>query len=196
MSASKKATRIRSRKRTVRSGELQALRRWYLYNAALRPMYLRAIQRLPPRTRHLNDGASYPLFEIFLHVLDAYRWWFRYVYRDVVPELGEWERVRLRGNVRTPEIARREMTRTTRDVLRFVNRLKEEDLGRMVFYSAPNDDWTGWRKERITLRSMLWHMVEEELQHRGEMNALLWRHGVEPPIVEYHAWSKEWTLAK
>ncbi len=31
-------------------------------------------------------------------------------------------------------------------------------------------------------------MVEEELQHRREMNALLWQMDVDPPIARYEEW--------
>ena len=27
---------------------------------------------------------------------------------------------------------------------------------------------------RVNLRTIIWHMAEEELHHRGEMNALFW----------------------
>jgi uncharacterized damage-inducible protein DinB len=33
-------------------------------------------------------------------------------------------------------------------------------------------------------------MVEEELQHRGEINALFWQLGIDPPITEYMDWAK------
>jgi uncharacterized damage-inducible protein DinB len=167
--------------------ELRSIRAWYRYNADLRPRYLEAIARVPPKIRTRDEGASYPLFEIFLHVLDAYRWWFRYVSRD---QVRDYHVGRFRTHVRSLRGARRAMTRTSREVLRFVNRLNAKDLNRVIQYSAPvNDAWTSWQRERITLRAMLWHMVEEELQHRGEMNALLWRHGVEPPIVGFEEWS-------
>jgi uncharacterized damage-inducible protein DinB len=172
--------------------ELQTLRAWYRYNAEIRPKYLAAIGKVPAKSRRRDDGASYPLLEIFLHVLDAYRWWFRYVYRD---EVLRYPAERLRTRVRTLEGARRAMARTTRDVLEFLSHLKSRDLDRVVLFRAPADDaWTSWRRERVVLRDMLWHMVEEELQHRGEMNALLWRHGVEPPIVGYHEWSGGWRV--
>jgi uncharacterized damage-inducible protein DinB len=175
-------------------GELESIRTWYRYNAEVRPKYLRAISRLPGSKRRLNDGASFPLFEIFLHVLDAYRWWFRYVYTDTVRLFPSG---RLRTSIRTVEGARRVMSQTTREVLQFVARLKERDLDRVIEFSAPADDaWTRWRGERVTLRAMLWHMVEEELQHRGEMNALLWRHGVDPPVTGFHEWSGGWSTAK
>lgn len=166
--------------------ELEILRFWYEYNADLRPKYLDAISRLPPRTYFRNEGASYPLFQIYLHVLDAYRWWFRYVYRD---EVRRYLSGRLRTRIRTIAGARRATQQTTREVLRFVRQLRSGDLNRKVEYSVPKDeDWSEWVRERVTLRVMLWHMVEEELQHRGEMNALLWRHGIEPPVIGIQEW--------
>lgn len=167
--------------------ELGAIRFWYRYNASLRPAYLEAIARLPPKVYRAEEGASYPPLGIFLHVLDAYRWWFRYVYRD---EVRQYRSGRLRTRVRTVRGARRAMVQTTREVARFLSRLTAKDLDRTIEYSVPgNDRWTKWIRERVTLRAMLWHMVEEELQHRGEMNALLWQHGLEPPILGIHEWS-------
>ena len=177
-----------------RSGELEAIRAWYRYNAEVRPRYLRAIAHLPPAKRVLNDGASFPLLDIFLHVLDAYRWWFRFVYND---DVRRYPANRLRGSTRSLSQAHRAMAQTTKDVFRFVNRLTARDLDRVIVFRAPaNDTWTLWRRERVTLRAMLWHMVEEELQHRGEMNALLWRHGIEPPVTEFHVWSGGWSVVR
>jgi len=34
---------------------------------------------------------------------------------------------------------------------------------------------------KVNLRTIIWHMVEEELQHRGEMNALHWQMNVDAP---------------
>lgn len=174
--------------------ELALIRMWYRYNAELRPRYLEAIARLPVKAYRRNEGASYPLFEIFLHVLDAYRWWFRYVRLD---QVRNYPAARLRTSVRTVQGARRAMVRTTREVSRFVARLKAADLDRVLTFRAPVDDgWTRWRREQVSLRAMLWHMVEEELQHRGEMNALLWRHGLEPPVLGFHEWSGGWAAAR
>jgi uncharacterized damage-inducible protein DinB len=166
--------------------EIEAIKLWYRYNADLRPKYLASIGRLPARKRLANDGASYSLFEIYLHVLDAYRWWFLYVYQDRV---REYPSARFRTRIRTLKGAQRALSQTSREVHRFVSRLKERDLDRVIEFTAPaNDEWTRWHRERVTMRAMLWHMVEEELQHRGEMNALLWRHGIEPPVMGIHEW--------
>jgi len=177
-----------------RFGELEAIRTWYRYNAEVRPKYLRAIARLPSAKRNFNNGASFPLLDIFLHVLDAYRWWFRFVYND---DVASFPSNRLRASTRALRQVHKAMVQTTSEVLRFVDRVTEQDLDRVITFRAPaNDAWTRWRKERVTLRAMLWHMVEEELQHRGEMNALLWRHGVEPPVTEFHIWSGGWSVVR
>ena len=174
--------------------ELDAVRAWYRYNAEVRRRYLPAIARVPARFRRRDEGASYPLLEVYLHVLDAYRWWFRYIYRDRV---RDYPAGRLRTSVRTMAGARRVNEATTREIGRFVARLRPRDLDRIVRFRAPaNDGWTAWRQEEVTVRAMLWHMVEEELQHRGEMNALLWRHGVEPPIVPFTEWSGGWRVVR
>ena len=174
------------------AGELDLIQMWYRYNSEVRPRYLRAISLLPPAKQVINDGASFPLLDIFLHVLDAYRWWFRFVYHD---DVRSFPAHRLRGNVRRIRRVREVMSQTTQEVLAFVERLHESDLDRVIVYHAPaNNNWSRWRKERVALRAMLWHLVEEELQHRGEMNALLWRHGVEPPVTEFHEWSGGWSV--
>jgi uncharacterized damage-inducible protein DinB len=59
----------------------------------------------------------------------------------------------------------------------FVNSLQPGDLRRKM-----KDQRKG---QTLELRQMLLHMVEEELQHRGEMNALLWQMDVDPPIVSF-----------
>lgn len=40
----------------------------------------------------------------------------------------------------------------------------------------------------LSLRDICWHMVEEELQRRREMNALLWQMDVDPPIARCEEW--------
>jgi uncharacterized damage-inducible protein DinB len=33
----------------------------------------------------------------------------------------------------------------------------------------------------VSLADIMWHMLEEELQHRGEPNALFWQMDIDPP---------------
>jgi uncharacterized damage-inducible protein DinB len=67
----------------------------------------------------------------------------------------------------------------------FLQNLKSKDLSRPFYYL--NDEGKIVRRRLVDL---LWHMVEEELQHRGEMNALLWQDDIDPPIISWSKWKK------
>ena len=141
------------------------IRELYRYNSQVRKKYMRAIfTKVPPRERYRDRGASFPsIVDIFVHVLDAYRWWFIFVYEDRVREyvrLREVKRYILR------EVAEEEK-KIDEHVMGFVGRLRPPDLDRVISFRD------GSRRRSITLREMLLHMVEEELQHRGELERTL-----------------------
>jgi uncharacterized damage-inducible protein DinB len=153
--------------------ELDTIRDLYSYNSQTRKKYLRAIWRLPTTKRYKARGASFPsLVDIFLHVLDAYRWWFLSVYsRD-----SSWKEYPI-GLKLSRAVAVKEERRIDRFVNGVVSALRPSDLSRT--YAIPGS------RRRISLRVLLLHMAEEELQHRGEMNALLWQEDVDPPITGF-----------
>lgn len=153
--------------------ELDTIRDLYRYNSKTRKKYLRTIWRLPAKERYRKRGASFPsLVDIFLHVLDAYRWWFLSGYaRD-----ASWAEFPLGVRMSRAEAVRAERE-VERIVSRAVARLRPADLDRT--FAVPGS------RRRISMRVMLLHMAEEELQHRGEMNALLWQQDVEPPITGF-----------
>lgn len=154
--------------------EWDTIRALYRYNSGVRQKYLKAIWKLPPRERYRKRGASFPsLVDIYMHVLDAYRWWFLSVYGRGIT----FDEYPLGQRFSRTEAARatRTVDQLTRKVLREVG---PRGLGRMVA-------WRGRRSFRCSVRSMLLHLVEEELQHRGEMNALLWQIDVDPPVTGF-----------
>lgn len=154
------------------ASELGTIRALYRYNSRVRKRYLRAIWTLPVKERYRDRGASFPsLVDIFLHVLDDYRYWFRAVYASElgVPEFPLGQRLSLAK-------ARQEERIVDRMVKRMVDHLTPADLRRIL---------TTPRGRRLTLREMLLHMFEEEIQHRGELNALLWQMDVDPPVLGY-----------
>jgi uncharacterized damage-inducible protein DinB len=154
--------------------EIELIRRLYRYNSRVRAKYLASIWRLSPRERFRNRGASFPsIVDIFMHVLDAYRWWFIVVYNR-----GEIAEEYPLGRRYTRAQAKKEMLTVDRYVLRILRSLKPRDLDRIV--RIP-----GKPPENITVRTILVHMIEEELQHRGEMNALLWQAGRDPPVIGF-----------
>jgi uncharacterized damage-inducible protein DinB len=153
--------------------ELDTIRDLYRYNSRTRKKYLTAIWRLPPKQRYKSRGASFPsIVDIFLHVLDAYRFWFRMVYSND----REWEEYPIGVRLSKTKAAAEEKL-TDRLVLGLVARIRPRDLSRT--FPVPGS------RRRISLRILFLHMAEEELQHRGEMNALLWQQNVDPPVTGF-----------
>ena len=153
--------------------ELELIRELYRYNSKGRQGYLRKIWKLPPKQRYRNRGASFPtLVDIYMHILDAYRWWFLKVYGKT--EFDEYPL----GTRYTLAEARRETRKVDRMLTDFLNHLTPKDLDRKFTMPGP-------RQERLTVRTMLVHMIEEELQHKGELNALLWQLDVDAPVLGF-----------
>lgn len=148
-----------------RMSTLEQIRFWYLYNSHVRKRYLRAILALP-RDEALKDrGASFPsIVDIFVHVLDGYRFFFI----GIIDGKPESEYPSWMGDTKLEQLQEREKQVDT-IVLNKINDFSEKDLDQVVFHD-------------FDLKSVLNHMVEEELQHRGETNALFWQMNIEPPI--------------
>lgn len=178
-----------SKARTSSKTELDNLREWYKYNSEVRKKYLQVISELPEKEQTRDRGASFPsILDIFTHVLDAYRWWFLYVYRDKAAE-----RVRLRGTGLSLKEVKREERKIDSFVNKFLQKLSTKDLAENVVWHEEVKDKKGTKKYELTIkmRDMLWQLVGEELQHRGELNALLWQIDIDPPITEWVDWNEK-----
>ncbi len=145
--------------------ELKEIKFWYAYNSHVRKKYLRSILSLPKADLLKDRGASYPsILDIFVHVLDGYRYWF-FTINEGGAEESEW-----RG--KTPVEVLKELEREVdQKVMSYLNSLSSDlELDRTIMNGA------------FDLRDLLNHMIEEELQHRGELNALFWQIDIDPPI--------------
>lgn len=169
--------------------ELEALRTFYRYNSRVRRNYLKTILDLSEAERRRDRGASYPSLEaIFIHVLDAFTYWFDLVPHDRADEALSREKA---GEALSPAELRSytELAEGLADG--FLSPLRPDDLDREIVCHFRGKE--GVVEAKFRIGDVLWHMVEEELQHRGELNALLWQIDVEPPIAQYGDWlaSKE-----
>jgi uncharacterized damage-inducible protein DinB len=73
-------------------------------------------------------------------------------------------------------------------VERYFARLTEAELDR-TFVVPKMPPW--WDEDfTAEVRGTLLHVIEHELQHRGELNALLWQIDVDPPVVDWGDWDK------
>lgn len=158
-------------------GELKALRDFFAYNTFVRKKYLRFIGKLPKKIITKDRGASYPsILDIFTHVLDVYRSWF-HVYEEG-SDLPELEGLSLN------EVKKLELE-VDSQIATFMRKLNAHDLKRSFKLPEEADKVVTWN-----LKGMLWHLVEEELQHRGELNALLWQDDIDPPVTSWYRWEK------
>jgi uncharacterized damage-inducible protein DinB len=155
--------------------ELSSIKEWYRYNSYVRKKYFDAIEKLPPDEITKDRGASYPsLLDILSHTLGAYLHWFFQFYglpRPVLNEGGD-----------TIQTLREDERKIDSAVLAFMEGLKPSDLNNTFEASDETNSF------RFTLRQMLPHLVEEELQHRGELNALLWQMDIDPPVTDWLDW--------
>ncbi len=163
--------------------ELDALRTFFRYNARVRRNYLTALLALSPEERLEDRGASYPsLQEIFVHVLDGVLWWLEYVPQDRAGEATP-----LPARDPTGAELRQQVARAERVATEYIGSLEEASLTKdMVCHFSENGKTS---EGRFPIGDVLWHVVEEELQHRGELNALFWQMDVEPPIASVDDWN-------
>jgi uncharacterized damage-inducible protein DinB len=161
--------------------ELAAFREWAEYNIRAREGYLAVFEKLPTEELARDRGASFPsLLDIQCHILGAQWWWLKNASRPPGPA----EPTDMSDHPSLEEVERfeREVDAAVREYFR---ELSEEELDRK--YPAPKP--AGYSKEiEITVRDTLLHLLEEEIQHRGELNALLWQLNVEPPVLDWIDW--------
>jgi uncharacterized damage-inducible protein DinB len=103
---------------------------------------------------------SWPLCKIFLHIAESEDYWIHYLARKEIPENPHYE---LKDYPSISAI-RVKLRITEERTQSFLEPLKEEDL-----------DWRfkTSRGETITLFQILWHVMEHELLHRGEISLIL-----------------------
>jgi uncharacterized damage-inducible protein DinB len=85
----------------------------------------------------------------------------------------------------TMKVLWKDETYVQTQIQRVMAELSQDNLSRTVFREkgeASDHDC------HIPVREVLWHLVEEELQHRGELNALLWQINVDAPVVSWIDW--------
>ena len=107
---------------------------------------------------------------VALHIATAEEGWFRYV---VTGELDEWPEVNESDYPTVSSI--KALLREVHDqTMAYLEALDVADLDRVVdtFWGA-----------RLTLRWIIWHVLEHEITHRGEIYLMLGLMGMEAPDV-------------
>jgi len=143
------------------------------YNREVRHRYFDALAKLPRNELVRNREASFhSIRNIFVHTLSAIDYWLDFLQKEqlhIRRRYDEYENIEeIRGYMEHVE-ARLEgyMDNPTTD-------------GLMREYTRMN---AAKETIKITAEDVLIHIFEEEVHHRGELIALLWQMGVEPPLM-------------
>jgi len=161
--------------------EIESFRAWFAYLAAARRGYLETFSKLPAAELSRDRGASFPtLLDIFGHSQGALYFWMKDCARFEFPPQEP-------DSSSPPSLAdvRKDEKYIQAQIQRVMDELTEADLARRVHRGK---DHGSSHDCDIPIREVLWHLVEEELQHRGEINALLWQIDVEAPVFDWIDW--------
>jgi len=164
------------------ASEVETIRAWFEYIATARRGYLETLAKLPPAELTRDRGASFPtLIDVFAHSQGALYFWMRSCATFPFPEQE--------GDPDAPpsvEVLRKDEKYVQTQIHRVMAELTESGLERTIF----REKGKGSSHDcHVPVREALWHLVEEELQHRGEINALLWQIDVDPPVASWIDWA-------
>jgi uncharacterized damage-inducible protein DinB len=143
------------------------------YNETVRHRYFETLSKLSWQELIKNREASFhSIRNIFVHVLGATDYWLDFLQKQNLHSKKDYDKYR------TFEEVRSYMEHVEERTHQYLKSLTTQ--GRKKTYSVKDDDGTTLR---ITAEDVLIHMFEEEVHHRGELNALLWQMGIDPPSM-------------
>ena len=103
---------------------------------------------------------SWPVGKIFLHIAESEDYWIHYLARKELPENPHYE-LKDYPSISAIRMKLRVSEERTQS---FLEPLKEEDLE--WIFKTP-------RGESLTLYQILWHVLEHEMLHSGEISLIL-----------------------
>ncbi len=103
---------------------------------------------------------SWSVGQIMLHIADCENYWLHFVVRQ---EIDPWTYFELADHP-TSEAIKKVLESVRKKTIPFLDSLDERDLDKL--YQTPEG-------EPYTLRWIIWHVVEHEIHHRGELSLVL-----------------------
>jgi uncharacterized damage-inducible protein DinB len=149
------------------------IKKLFEYNEEVRHRYLETLARMPWEELVTNREASFQsLRNIFLHTLNVIDYWL-----DVLLDEQLCTKMRYDEYTRIGEIYEY-MGNVEKRLRTYVESLSSDDLAKKYVRTNDLNEIVA-----VTAEDVLIHLFEEEVHHRGELIALLWQIGVEPPIM-------------
>ncbi len=143
------------------------------YNESVRHRYFEKLTELSWEEFTKNREASFhSIRNIFVHTLGAIDYWLDFLQSENLHSK------RKHDEYRTFEEVGAYMERVEKRMQGYLDSLPIEGLSKT--YTLKDDDN---KTIKITAEDVLIHVFEEEVHHRGELIALLWQMGIEPPSM-------------
>ena len=143
------------------------------YNEAERRVFFKAFTRLSWREFTKNREASFhSIRNIFIHTLNVTNSWL-----DLLQNKKQRSKKKF-GEYKTLQEIETYMQRVEKHMHDYLETLSPENL-KKKYKLGPNG------KPEATAEEILVHIFEEEVHHRGELIALFWQIGIEPPVMCY-----------
>ena len=105
--------------------------------------------------------ASWTAAQIMLHIADAEAGWFQYV---VQRQLTEWPSQYTLENYPTLADIQSALTEVHKHTQKYLAALEEGDIDRVILSPWGDKFRLGW---------IIWHVLEHEIHHRGELSLIL-----------------------
>jgi uncharacterized damage-inducible protein DinB len=143
------------------------------YNDKVRRRYFEVLAKLPWDEFVKNREASFhSLRNIFIHTLGAIDYWLDFLKKENMRSRKKFDEYQTFQDVRAY------MEHVETRMREYFNTLPTGGLEKK--YTVTND---ANETIEITAEDVLIHVFEEEVHHRGELIALLWQMGIEPPLM-------------
>lgn len=110
---------------------------------------------------YIPDEISRTVGATMLHIADAEDGWFSYA---VTRELEEWPSQYTLENYPNREAIKKVLTDVHKRTEQYLDTLDESDLARIINVPWDEEIYLGW---------ILWHVLEHEIHHRGELSLIL-----------------------
>jgi len=143
------------------------------YNESVRHRYFEKLAELSWEELTKNREASFhSIRNIFVHTLGAIDYWLDFLQSENLHSKRKYD------EYETIEQVRAYMKHVEKRMQDYLDSLPIEGLSKA--YTVKDDDN---KTVEITAEDVLIHVFEEEVHHRGELIALLWQMGIEPPSM-------------
>ena len=143
------------------------------YNEVVRHRYFKTLAKLSWREFTKNREASFhSIRNIFVHVLSATDYWLDFLQKENLHSKKDYDKYVSLEQVKTY------MEHVENRTHEYLKTLTPEKLEHS--FTIKNDDG---KTVKVTAEDILIHVFEEEVHHRGELIALLWQMGIDPPSM-------------